>query len=266
MRIAFIGGGVMGEAIIGSLLAKGVASAGDIAVSDIASSRLDYLSERYGVSVHNGDNAAAVNGRDMALLSIKPQDFASVSNALGPLLRDQTVISIMPGVTLAALQQKLGHRSVVRVMPNTPAQIGEGMSVWTASGDVAPERREEVRCILAALGKEIYVNDEKLIDMATALSGSGPAFVFLMLEALVDAGVHIGLRRDVAAELAMQTVIGSARFAEESGKHLAELKNMVTSPGGTTTEGLLALEEAGVRAAIINAVTLAYDKAKQLGG
>ncbi len=256
----------MGEAIISSLLTKGVASAEDIAVSDVVSSRLDYLNGRYGVAVHNGDNAAAVRGRDMALLSIKPQDFAGVSNGFGSLSHHQTVISIMPGVTLATLRQKLGHNAVVRVMPNTPAQIGEGMSVWTASEGVSPEGREKVKCILTALGKEIYVSDEKQIDMATALSGSGPAFVFLMLEALVDAGVHIGLRRDVAAELALQTVIGSARFAEESGKHLAELKNMVTSPAGTTTEGLLALEEAGVRAAIINAITLTYEKAKQLGG
>jgi pyrroline-5-carboxylate reductase len=255
----------MGEAIIGSLLANGVASAEDIAVTDVIEQRLDDLKQRYGVKVYSRDSAAAVHDHEFVLLSIKPQDFQTVASEVGSLTPEQIVISIMPGVTIASLQKAFNHQPVVRVMPNTPAQIGEGMSVWTAAPAVTSQGRESVKCILSALGRELYVADEKQIDMATALSGSGPAFVFLMLEAMVDAGVHVGLRRDMALEMALQTMIGSARFAQESAKHLAELKNMVTSSGGTTTEGLLVLEQAGVRAAIIEAVTAAYEKAKQLG-
>lgn len=264
MRIAFIGGGVMGEAIIGRLLENGIAAASDLAVSDVVESRLAYLQQRYGVGVHRADKPGAIEGCDFVILSVKPQDFSAASRGIRP-SPGQTVVSILPGVTIASLKQAFGHESVVRVMPNTPAQIGEGVSVWTASDGVGEAARSEVKCILAALGKEIYVPDEKQIDMATALSGSGPGYVFLLLEALIDAGVHIGLRRDLAAEMALQTVIGSTRYAQESDKGIAELKNMVTSPGGTTTEGLLVLEESGVRAAIVRAVNVAYEKAKRLG-
>lgn len=264
MRIAFIGGGVMGEAIMGALLSKGLATPDQVAVSDVLPQRLEHLRQRYGVQTYRS-NREAVQGRDIALLAIKPQDFRAVAPELRPLEKGQTVVSILPGVTVAALQEALAHREVVRVMPNTPAQVGEGMSVWTAAPEVAAERREEVRRLLGALGRELFVSEEKYVEMATALSASGPAFVFLVMEALVDAGVHIGLGREMATEMALQTVLGSARFAQESGRHLAELKNMVTSPGGTTTEGLLALEEAGVRAALVRAVAAAYEKAKRLG-
>ncbi|MFQ5880727.1 MAG: pyrroline-5-carboxylate reductase [Dehalococcoidia bacterium] len=265
MRISLVGGGVMGEAIVSALLSKGITTPEDVAVSDVVPQRLDYLRQRYGVAAHSS-NRDATRSRDIILLAVKPQDFPSLASGLPPLEAEQTVVSIMPGVTIAALQEALAHRPVVRVMPNTPAQIGEGMSVWTAAPEVASQRREEVRRILCALGRELYVADEKYVEMATALSASGPAFVFLVMEALVDGGVHIGLGREMATAMALQMVLGSARFAQESGRHPAELKNMVTSPGGTTTEGLLVLEEAGVRAALVRAVAAAYDKAKRLGG
>jgi pyrroline-5-carboxylate reductase len=151
-------------------------------------------------------------------------------------------------------------------MPNTPAQIGEGMTVWTATSDVTTSGRAGARDIFAALGREAYVPEEKYLDMATAVSGSGPAYVFLFIEALIDAGVHIGLPRDLASTMAMQTVLGSTRYALETGRHPAELRNQVTSPGGTTVEALRALEAGGLRAAVLDAVIGAYEKSRALGG
>jgi len=150
-------------------------------------------------------------------------------------------------------------------MPNMPAQVGEGMTVWTATAEVNQKQKDMAQSILAAMGKEIFVSSEKYIDMATALSGSGPAYVFLIIEALVDAGVHIGMPRDMAEKLVIQTVLGSTRALEVMGKHPAELKNMVTSPGGTTSEGLLQLETGGLRSLLLKAVIAAYNKSKALG-
>ena len=149
-------------------------------------------------------------------------------------------------------------------MPNTPAQIGAGMSVWTATAAVSKQHVDQVRTILKALGEEIYVKEEKYVDMATAVSGSGPAFMFLIIEALVDAGVHIGLPRDMAKTLAVQTALGSSLLVKETGKHTTELREMVSSPGGTTVEGLLELEKGQVKADIIHAVTAAYNKSLKL--
>jgi pyrroline-5-carboxylate reductase len=182
----------------------------------------------------------------------------------GSLQPEQLVLSIVAGATLATLARGLSHRTLVRVMPNTPAQIGEGMSVWTATSEVTERQKEMTRSILGALGKEIFVAEEKFIDMATAVSGSGPAYIFLVAEALVDAAVHIGIPRDMATELVLQTILGATRLAQVSGKHLAELRNQVTSPGGTTTEGLLRLEEGGLRALFAHAIISAYEKALNL--
>ncbi len=266
MKLGFIGGGTMGEAIIAGVLNKGIASPADIAACDIVPSRREHLKRTYGVVVTE-EAAAAVSGNDVVLLAVKPQDFAAAGRSLaGGLNGTQTVMSIMAGVTIDTIRSSLKHDAVVRAIPNTPAQIGEGLTVWTATDDVPASARETIRGVLAVLGREIYVADEKYIDMATAVSSSGPAYVFLVMEALIDAAVHIGLRRDMAVPMVLQTVLGSARYALETGKHPAELRNQVTSPGGTTTEGLRALEEAGLRAAFIEAVEAAYEKAKQLGG
>jgi pyrroline-5-carboxylate reductase len=266
MKLGFIGGGVMGEAIIAGVLTNGIARPGDISASDIAPARRDHLAKTYGVRVSE-DAAAACDGNDVVLLAVKPQEFAKASQSvIGNLNGNQTVMSIMAGVTMDSLRSTLKHDAVIRAIPNTPAQIGEGMTVWTATGAVSEEARETVRSVLSVLGRELYVNDEKYVDMATAVSSSGPAYVYLVIEALIDAAVHIGLRRDLAVTMVLQTVLGSARYAMETGKHPAELRNQVTSPGGTTTEGLQVLEEAGVRAAFIDAVEAAYGKAKELGG
>ena len=163
------------------------------------------------------------------------------------------------------LTEGLGHNAMVRVMPNMPAQIGQGMSLWTATRDVNDTQREMTQSILTTVGREIYVDDEKYLDMATALSASGPAYVFLFIEALIDAGVYVGLPRDMARTLALQMVYGSTRLVMDTGKHPAELKDLVVSPGGTTAEGVQALEQAGVPAAIVNAVNAAYLKSIKLG-
>ena len=266
MKLAFIGGGVMGEAIISALLAKGIAQAADIAVCDIVARRRRHLERTYGIKAMDG-SAPAIKGSDIVVLAVKPQEFPSAAQGIGGHLKaDQTVLSIMAGISTGTIRDRLGHEAIVRAMPNTPAQIGEGMTVWTATAAVSPQRRRSVREVLGALGQEIYVEDEKYIDMATAVSGSGPAFIFLVMEALIDAAVHIGMRREMAAPIVIQTLLGSARYAQASGKHPADLRNMVTSPGGTTAEGLLALEQAGIRAAFAEAIMAAYERAKQLGG
>jgi pyrroline-5-carboxylate reductase len=265
MRISFIGGGTMGEAIIKSLLAKGVAKPDDISASDVSEGRQDILKNKYRIKT-TSNNKEAVKGADVVIVAIKPQELGKILGELKGLWSQQLVLSIAAGITLETLQEGLGHSILVRAMPNMPAQVGEGVTVWTATADVNQKQKEMAQSILAALGKEIYVASEKYIDMATAVSGSGPAYVFLIIESLVDAGVHIGLPRDMAERLVVQTVLGSARAVEVMGKHPAELKNMVTSPGGTTTEGLLQLETGGLRSLLLQAVIAAYNKAKSLGG
>jgi pyrroline-5-carboxylate reductase len=264
MKIGFIGGGTMGEAIIKSLLAKGVAKPGDIVVSDVSKARRDLLQKQYRIKAVS-DNKEAVKGGEVVILAVKPQELGKVMGELKGLSPQQLVLSIAAGVAVDGLREGLGHSCLVRAMPNMAAQIGEGMTVWTATAEVNQKQKDMAQAILAAMGKEIYVSGEKYIDMATAVSGSGPAYIFLVIEALVDAGVHIGLPRDMAEKLVVQTVLGSARAVEVMGKHPAELKNMVTSPGGTTTEGLLHLETGGLRSLLLNAVIAAYNKAKALG-
>ncbi len=265
MKLAFIGGGTMAEAMIGGILSKGVARREDISVGELLEARCRVLQERYGIFATTS-NSRAVEKSDIVVLSVKPQNLPEVLAQLkGHLRQEQAALSIVAGARMSAISGGLGHPSVIRVMPNTPAQIGEGMSLWTCSSQVCDEVRQSARSILRTMGEEIYVSDEKYLDMATALSASGPAYVFLFIESLIDAGVHVGLPRDMARTLALQTVLGSAKLVKETGKHPAELKDMVTSPGGTTVEALLALEEGGFRATVISAVIAAYEKSVELG-
>lgn len=266
MNLAFIGGGMMGEAMIAGAIRNDVADPGGISVCDIVAARRKLLNSQYKVKVFDkpGD---AIDGADIVVLAVKPQEFATAAKQLaGSLASGQTVMSIMAGVRIETISEALGHESVVRAIPNTPAQIGEAMSVWTATAGVKGHAKDEVRLLLGVLGKEIYVDSEKYVDMATAVSSSGPAYVFLIMEAMIDAAVHIGLRREMATPMVIQTLLGSARYAQESGRHPADLRNQVTSPGGTTTEGLLVLEDAGIRAAFMEAIQAAYEKARELGG
>jgi pyrroline-5-carboxylate reductase len=262
-RIAFIGGGAMAEAMIRCLLDRRVAGSQNMVISDIRSVRRELLSREYGVRTL-ADNRGSVRNADLVILAVKPQNLEEVMDEIKGLGREQLVLSIVAGATISRLCQGLDHSLVVRAMPNMPAQIGEGMSVWTATTETKAGHKKLAQSVLRALGKEIYVADEKYLGMATALSASGPAYVFLFIEALIDAGVHVGLPRDMAQELVIQTVIGSADTVVKIGKHPAELRNMVTSPGGTTTDGLLQLEKGRFRSIALDAVAAAYEKAKRL--
>ena len=265
MRVSFVGGGVMAEAILRGIIDAGIAAVGDISVGEPLEPRRAYLAGQYGVKTLD-DNSEAVGGADIAVLAVKPQSLPEVMAGLrGGMADGLAVLSIVAGARLDTLISGLGHRAVIRVMPNTPAQIGAGMSVWTASAEVSEEKLALGRDILRTLGKERYISDEKLMDMATALSASGPAYVFLFIEELIDAGVYLGMPRDMARELVLQTVLGSTRLVAESGKHPAELKDMVSSPGGGTVEALLAFERGGFRAAVLDGVVAAYEKYRALG-
>lgn len=255
----------MAEAMIRGLLTIGVAKSGEVVVSDISAERRVLLKEGYGVRIATR-NASAASKADVVVLAVKPAAMAQVLREMkGKLDEEQLVLSIVAGKTMGTIADGLGHNVIVRSMPNMPAQIGEGMTVWTASPEVKEEQRGMARSILSSLGKEIFVTEEKYIDMATAVSGSGPAYVLMVIESLIDAGVHIGLPRESAQELVLQTILGTALLAQRSDKHPAELRNMVTSPGGTTAEALLQLEQGGLRALFTEAVNAAYEKARQLG-
>jgi pyrroline-5-carboxylate reductase len=227
--------------------------------------RREYLINEFGV-LADADNLKTAKDADLVVFAVKPQDLGSVMAQLnGHLGPQQAALSIVAGAKMETLTKGLGHQAVVRVMPNTPAQIGEGMTLWTCSDGVDNSRREMTKSVLGTIGQEIYVSDEKYMDMATALSASGPAYVFLFIEALIDAGVYVGMPRDMARTLALQTVFGSAKLVMDTGMHPAELKDMVVSPGGTTAEALKVLEDRGVPAAIVSAVDAAYRKSIQLG-
>ena len=265
MKITFIGGGNMAEAMLSAVLDKGLSQPQAVLVSDISEARRRHLEEKYGVAV-TSDNRQAVGRGEVVVLAIKPQNLAEVMAGLnGHLQPARLVLSIVAGARIGAIRSGLSHNRVVRAMPNTPAQIGVGMSVWTATAEVTELQKGWAGSILGAMGREIYIDDEKYIDMATAVSGSGPAYVFLFMEALVAAAVHIGLPRGMAQELVLETVLGSGRFVQRSEKPLAELRRMVTSPGGTTAEALLRLEKGGFSELIRQAVMAAYNKAKSLG-
>ena len=266
MKIAFIGGGNMGEAILSAILAKDLTTPESISISDINKARCHYLEQKYKVAVMN-DNWLAAKQGEIVVLAIKPQNLAEVMAELsGRLKPTQLVLSILAGTRIGTLCAGLNHECIVRVMPNTPAQIGEGVSVWTATAAVTEQQKRWAGSILGAMGKEIYVDDEKYIDMATAVSGSGPAYFFLFVESLVAAARHIGLADNVAYELVLQTMLGSGRFLQKSGKSPVELRRMVTSPGGITAEALDVFQKGKFAELVKQAVTAAYNKAESLGG
>lgn len=265
MKIALIGGGNMGEAMLAALLARKLSAPESISVSDVSHKRLEHLKKQYSVTV-TPDNSEAVSGKDIIILAVKPQNLAEVMVGLRENLKPtQLVLSIIAGAKISTIFLGLNHNAVVRAMPNTPAQIGEGISVWTATSDVNTGQREAAKSLLGAMGWELYVADEAYLDMATAISGSGPAYFFLMVEALVDAAMEIGLPRDTARELVVQTMLGSGKFIQQSGESPAELRKKVTSPGGTTAAALAQFEKGDFSALVRRAVKAAYDRAKELG-
>lgn len=264
-RVALIGCGVMGEAIAATLLRGELVTRDQLVGAEPYEERRRYLTERYGMQVV-ADNGEAAANADIVMLTIKPQSLDSVGAVLRDRLTDnQVVVSIMAGATIARLSAALGHNRLVRSMPNTPAQIGQGVTVWLSTPAVTDEQANVVACLLGAMGQAVRVESEDMVDMATALSGTGPAYVFLVMEALIDAGVHMGFPRRIAEELVLQTMQGSVQFARESGLHPAELRNMVTSPGGTTASALYQMEKGSLRTVISRAVWAAYQRAVELG-
>ena len=255
----------MGGTFVAALLSNAITTPESIVICETIAERRAALAKEFGVEV-TADPAEAAHQAPVIFLAVKPQDFHTVADTLqGLILPEQLIVSIMAGVTIDSLRDELGHRPVVRVMPNTPAQVGQGMLVWTAAPEVSQAQRDEVQRMLATMGREIYVAEERIVDMATAVSGSGPGFIFLVIEAMIDGGVEIGLRRELAEELVLQTVMGAGAFAQQSERHVAELRNLVTSPGGTTAAGLLAMERHGVRVGVMEAVIKAYRRAQELG-
>jgi pyrroline-5-carboxylate reductase len=265
MRVAIVGAGVMAEAMISGLLADRAVKPSNLVASHPRRDRRTLLGERHGVKVV-ARNREAMAGAEIVVIAVKPQMLASVMRELGPSLADdQVVLSIVAGATLRALTEGLDHRAVVRAMPNTPAQIRRGITVWTASLACSARQRELARAVLRALGQETEVSDETFVAMATALSGTGPTYLFAVMEALIDAGVHLGFPRELAHDLVVATLIGASEFAAQSDLHPAQLRNLVTSPGGTSAAAIYELEKGRLRTVLSDAVWAAYRRTLELG-
>jgi pyrroline-5-carboxylate reductase len=263
-KITFIGPGVMAEAMIAGLIRQNLANPENILASGPRENRGQKLREKYGIQTTT-NNAAAASEADVVVLSVKPQRLSDVMSGLKSVKKDALVLSIIAGATIEKIGKGLNHNAIVRSMPNTPGQIGEGITVWTASEETSEAQQDMARQILGALGDEVYVEDESYMDMATALSGSGPAYVFLFTEALIDAGVHMGFPRRIAEQLVLKTIRGSVDYYYHAERHPATLRNQVTSPGGTSAEAIYYLEKAGFRTAISRAVWAAYQRSLELG-
>jgi pyrroline-5-carboxylate reductase len=264
-RIATIGSGVMAEAMIAGLLRGNQVEPQQIVASHPRDDRRNELTHTYGIGTVE-DNLAAVADADVIVLAIKPQMLVRVGRELRGHLRDgQLLISVIAGATTAALSNALDHHQIVRSMPNTPAQLGRGMTVWYATPQASARQREQSRALLSSLGEQLEVDDEKLVAMATAVSGTGPTYVFLVMEALIDAAVHLGFPRHIAHDLVIETLEGSTLFAKSSGMHPAQLRNMVTSPGGTSAAALHELESGRLRTVLSEAVWAAYRRTEELG-
>jgi pyrroline-5-carboxylate reductase len=265
MTLSFIGSGMMAEAMIAGLLNQHLIEPGQIIAAGPRPERGEQLAARYAVRWTTDNEEAAEEG-EIVVLSVKPQVLKSViPQVRGHLRRQNLGLSIVAGSPLRLLADGTAHAAFVRAMPNTPGKIGQGITVWTATPEVCGLCLEQARAIIGALGEEVYVKDEDYLDMATALSGTGPAYVFLFMEAMIDAGVHLGFSRRVATQLVMQTMQGAVAYARQSEDHVAELRNQVTSPGGTSAEALYHLEKGGLRTVISKAIWAAYQRSVALG-
>ncbi len=263
-KLAFLGGGNMAEALIKGIIAAGSVKPGQILVTDISSDRLEHLRKTYGIIIQK-TNTDAFREAGIVILSVKPQVMDSVLSELASSDANRLVISIAAGVTIAKIEKALGEKArVIRVMPNTPALVLAGAAGIAGGKNATAEDLAAAQAIFNAIGRSVVV-EEKLMDAVTGLSGSGPAYVFMIIDALSDAGVKAGLPRPLALELAAQTVYGSAKMVLETKEHPGKLRDMVTSPGGTTIEGLHALEKGKLRATLMNAVEAATARSKELG-
>jgi pyrroline-5-carboxylate reductase len=264
-KIGFIGGGNMAEALIKGLLG-GAFPAERIVVSEPGASRCSYLRERYSLTIAQ-ENLEIVSQCDLIVLAIKPQICREVLSEIAPAFKDgKLLISILAGVPTHSMEGYFGgHPRLVRAMPNTPALVGEGATALCAGRYASSDDLLTARRLFETVGKA-QILDESLMDAVTGLSGSGPAYVFTIIEALADGGVREGLPRDTATALAVQTVLGAARLVQESAEHTAVLRDRVCSPGGTTIAGVKALEEGGIRISLMRAVEAATARSRELGG
>ena len=264
--IAVIGCGAMGEAMVKGLLRGEMVKPDQITASHPRPERCAELEERYGINTVT-DNAAAVRDASMVVIAVKPQYFDEVADELREAVSAASlVVTIVAGIKIRHVEERLGTPAVVRVMPNTPGQIGKGISVWNASPAVGPAALEQARTLLGALGVEEYVKHESELDMATALSGTGPTYVFLIMEAMIDAGVHMGFSRHRATKLVIETMRGSVEYAASNSFHPAQLRNQVTSPGGTSAAAIYELERGRLRTVLSDAIWAAYRRCVELGG
>lgn len=262
--LGVVGTGVMAEAVIAGVLARDLIPSSSIVASHPRADRRKALAEKYRIEV-TGENAEAANRGDIILLGIKPQVMTRVLAELRPrLAAEKLVISIIAGASTQTLRSGLNHPALVRAMPNTPAQIGVGMNIWYATPETTPLHRQQASALLGALGRELQVDDERFVAMATAVSGTGPTYVFLVMEALIDSAVHLGFPRHLAHDLVIETLKGSVAFAESTGKHPAQLRDMVTSPGGTSAAALHELERGRLRTVLADAVWAAYRRTVSL--
>lgn len=263
--IGFIGSGVMAEAMIAGMLAHNAVTPQQIIAADLLPERGQQLTAQYGIRATT-QNLDIVNAADVLILAIKPQVLDKVLAELhGKTNSVRLVLSIIAGASIEHISAGLANPNVVRAMPNTPARIGQGMTVWMAQRDVPEAQRAQAAAILGTFGQEVYMDGEEYLDMATAISGSGPAYVFLFMEAMIDAGVHLGFPRRVAEQLVIQTVRGSVEYAAASKTHPSLLRNEVTSPGGTTAEAIYHLERGGLLFVIARAIWAAYQRSVGLG-
>ena len=263
-EVAFVGAGAMAEAMIAGIIKQGVLPPAGIVASHPRPRRREELAARHGIHVVESNRAAAESSHIVAA-TVKPQVLPAVLHELrGHLRPEQLLLSVAAGVTIPVIAAAVEHYALARAMPNTPSQIGQGMTVWTATHQVSAGQRESVRRLLGSLGRELWVEEERYVAMATALSGTGPTYTLLVMEALIDAGVHMGFSRHVAEELVTQTMLGTVLFAAESGKHPAELRNLVTSPGGTSAEAIYQMEKGGLRTVLSRAVYAAYRRTVEL--
>lgn len=258
----------MAESMIAGLLRQEIVEPSQIVASHPRAERREELSSKYDIQTfeNNAEAAMSLPSDGVVLLCVKPQRLNGVLSELrGVVGPTQLVVSIIAGARIEKLSGELSNDLIVRAMPNTPSQIGKGMTVWTCSGSVGDLHQQMVRKMLSALGSELYVETENMIDMATSLSATGPTYIFMVMEAMTDAGVHLGFSREIAKELVQQTMLGSVLFAMESHKHPAELRNMVTSPGGTSAEAIYQMEKGSLRTVLSKAIHAAYKRAVDLG-
>ena len=266
--LAFIGCGVMAESMIAGLLRQEIVGRAQIVSSHPRTERREELTTKYGIKCfeNNVDAVRDLSDDGIVLLCVKPQRLNRVLEELKNVVKpSHIIVSIIAGARLGKISEELSNDLIVRAMPNTPSQIGAGMTAWTCTDSVDDALRLQVRTMLSALGKELFVETENMIDMATSLSATGPTYIFMVMEAMTDAGVHLGFSREVAKELVQQTMLGSVLFAMESHKHPAELRNMVTSPGGTSAEAIYQMEKGTLRTVLSKAIHGAYKRAVELG-